>query len=84
LNEILNHQISPFDITDLGYNTGKETSNEEASTSSKYSNEERINKYNDSLEMFIKVEYNAKEKPYVPQKRNSPHKEEIWKIVPSI
>jgi hypothetical protein len=83
LNEILNHQRSPFDKTGLGYNKGKETANEEASTSSKQSNEERTKKYVDSLRSFIKVEDNRKEELYVPQKTNSPHKDGIWKIVPS-
>jgi endo-beta-N-acetylglucosaminidase D len=35
LNEILNHQRSQFEKTGLHYNKGKETANEEASTSSK-------------------------------------------------
>jgi len=32
LNEIINNQISPFDKIGLGYNKGKKTANEEAST----------------------------------------------------
>jgi hypothetical protein len=61
LNEILKHQRSPFDKTSLGYNKGKETTIEEASTSSKQSNEERTKKCVDILKIFIKVEYNRKE-----------------------
>jgi len=56
LNEFLNHQRSPSDKTSIGYNKGKEIANEEASTSSKQSNEERTKKYVDSLRSFIKFE----------------------------
>jgi hypothetical protein len=45
LSEILNCQRSPFDKTVLGYSEKKEVSNEEASTSSKQSSEERTESY---------------------------------------
>jgi hypothetical protein len=53
LNEILNRQISPFDKTGLGYNEKKEAANEEASTSSKQSSEERTRSYADIINNYI-------------------------------
>jgi hypothetical protein len=66
LNEILNCQRSSFEKTGLGYCEKKENCNKEASTSSKYSSEERTNSYVDILKKYIKVEYNRKEEQYVP------------------
>jgi hypothetical protein len=83
LNEILNCQRSPFDKTGLGYSEKKEVANEEASTSSKQSSEERTKSYVDILKKSIKVEDNRKEEQYVPQKTNLPHKDRIKKTLPS-
>jgi hypothetical protein len=66
LNEILNFQTSPFDKTGLGYHENKEVANEEASTSSKHSSEERTKIYVDILKKSIKVEDRKKEGHYVP------------------
>ena len=61
LEEILNCQRSPFDKTVLGYSEKKEVSNEEASTSSKQSSEERTKSYADILKTSIKVEEDMQE-----------------------
>jgi hypothetical protein len=68
LNEILNRQRSPFDRTSLGYSEKKEVTNEEASTSSKQSSEERTKSYANIIKNSIKDEDNKKEDQYVPQK----------------
>jgi hypothetical protein len=61
----------------------KEVANEEASTYSKHSSEERNMSYVDIINNYIKVEYNRKENQYVPQKTNLPHMEKIKKTLPS-
>jgi hypothetical protein len=83
LNEILNHQISPFDKTGLGYNKRKEFVDDEASTSSKNSSEGRTKSYADIIKNSTKIENNRKEYQHVSQKKNLHHRDRIRKTLPS-
>jgi hypothetical protein len=83
LNGILNCQRLPLEKIGLGYNKRKEAANEEASTSSKQSSEERTKNYADTLRKSIKFENNKKEEQYVPHKAISPHKDERWETISS-
>jgi hypothetical protein len=83
LHEMLNRHRSPIDRTGLGYSGKKDVANEEASTSSKQSSEERTKSYADIIKNSIKDEDNRKEDQYVPQKTNLPHKDRIKKTLPS-
>jgi hypothetical protein len=82
LNEILNCQRSPFDKTGLGYSEKKVDVEEEASTSSKQSSEEKTKSYVDILKKYIKVEDNEKQEQNVPQETNLSRKDKTMNILP--
>jgi len=75
LNEILNHQGSPFEKTGIGYSEKKEATHEEASTYSKQSSEERTKSYADIFKHSTKIENNNKEYQHNPRKTNLTHRE---------